>query len=138
MSACPCGSTKPFTICCEPYLTFKDKPKSVRQLVRARYCAYSLRAGNYREFLIRTWHPATQNRINMADLTNDNIVKWKGLNIMLAEQKADRGRAEFQATFNTGTGPDQVHHERAVFHRNKGNWYYVEGSVKTDSPPVQA
>ena len=138
MTACPCGSNKPFASCCEPFLIFKDKPKSVRQLVRARYCAYALGAGTYREFLLRTWHPATQNRINLSDLTNDNFLNWKGLDILLAEQKGDRGRAEFRATFSEGGGPDKVHHERAVFHRNKGVWYYVEGAVKEEALSAQA
>lgn len=135
ITLCPCGSAKPFADCCEPYLGFKDKPKSVRQLVRARYSAYALGAGTYRDFLVRTWHPATQNRINATDLTNDTFIQWKSLHIVLAEQQGDRGRAEFKATYSEGPGPDKIHHERAIFHRNKGIWYYVEGGVKTEALP---
>jgi uncharacterized protein YchJ len=105
-----------------------EKPKSVRQLVRARYCAYALGAGRHREFLIRTWHPATARSISIADLTNDNCV-WKGLEILSAEQKGDLGRVEFKATFSEDGGPDQIHHERAMFHRIKGVWLYLEGDV---------
>src|SRR5262245_37202790 len=131
MNNCPCGSEKPFASCCEPYLTLKENPKSVRQLVRARYCAYALGAGKHREFLIRTWHPSTARSISLADVTNDNFT-WKGLEIILAEHKGDMGRAEFKAVYSEGDGPDQVHHERAMFHRIKGVWLYIEGKVKQD------
>jgi len=128
MSHCPCGSDKPFADCCEPFLTLKQNPRSVRQLVRARYCAYALGAGRHREFLIRTWHPATARSISIADLTNDNLV-WKGLEILRAEQKGDYGRVEFKATFSDNEAPDQIHHEFALFNRIKGVWLYLEGRV---------
>jgi SEC-C motif-containing protein len=132
MSACPCGSDKPFAACCEPFLTFKDKPKSVRQLVRARFCAYKLGAGTYRDFLVRTWHPAAHGRINPTDLTNDAYVEWKALDILLAQQQGDQGGVEFKATYSERGGPDKIHHERSLFVRVKGVWYYVEGAVKTE------
>ena len=132
MTACLCGSNKAFADCCEPYLTLRQKPKSVRQLVRARYCAYARGAGTHREFLIRSWHPATARSISIADLSNDNY-RWQGLEIVSAEQKGDLGRVEFKASFREGEdGPPQVHHERAVFHRIKGVWLYLEGEVREE------
>jgi SEC-C motif-containing protein len=128
MTFCSCGSEKPFADCCEPFLTLKENPRSVRQLVRARYCAYALGAGRHREFLIRTWHPATARSISIADLTNDNLT-WKGLEILRAEQKGDYGRVEFKATFSDKEAPDQIHHEFALFNRIKGVWLYLEGKV---------
>lgn len=133
MTLCPCGSTKAFAACCEPYLTLKDKPKSVRQLVRARFCAYKLGAGTWREFLLRTWHPAAHSRINIADLTNDAYVTWKELEIVDAQQKGDKGGVEFKASYATRDGNEMVHHERALFVRVKGAWYYVEGAVRTEA-----
>lgn len=126
MSLCPCGSDKPFADCCEPFLLLKQNPKTVRQLVRARYSAYALGAGRHREFLIRTWHPATAGSIRLADLTNDNY-KWKGLELIRSEQKGDLGRVEFRAVFDNEEGLDQIHHEFATFHRLKGVWLYLEG-----------
>ena len=132
MTFCLCGSDKPFVACCEPFLTFREKPKSVRQLVRARYCAYALGAGTHREFLIRTWHPATARTISIADITNDHNV-WQGLEIISAEQKGDFGRVEFRATYREGDdGAIHVHHERAMFNRIKGVWLYVEGEVREE------
>ena len=129
MSLCPCSSAKPFADCCEPFLLLQDKPKSARALVRARFCAYKLGAGTYREFLMRTWHPATANKIIITDLTNDNL-QWTGLEILFAEQKGDKARVEFKAGYTDNLGQPHVHHERALFHRIKGTWMYLDGQVR--------
>ena len=133
MNACPCGSEKMFASCCEPFLNAHENPKSVRQLVRARFCAYKLGAGTWRDFLLRTWHPAAHARINPADLTNDSYVSWRNLDILAARQEGDKGFVEFKATYAMGDGQHKEHHERALFVRVKGVWYYCEGAVKTDS-----
>ena len=126
---CPCGSGKLFSQCCEPALQRREKPKSVRQMVRARYCAYALGAGNNREFLARTWHPSTLSKVRPADLTNDNF-QWQKLEIIRAEQKGDLGRVEFKATYVTPQdGKTHVHHELSLFKRVQGVWLYLEGQV---------
>lgn len=130
MSICYCGNTKTFAVCCEPFITLKDKPKSVRQLVRARYTAYALGAGKYREFLVRTWHPASVRSVSIQDLTND-IFTWKGLQIIQASQQGDYGKVEFKAKFSENDGADNLHHERSIFQRINGVWLYVEGEVRT-------
>jgi SEC-C motif-containing protein len=132
MTLCPCTSGKPFSTCCEPFLTFKENPKSVRALVRARFCAYKLGAGTYRDFLLRTWHPVAHGKINLDDLTNDSYITWKDLEILDAQQKGDKGGVEFKATYTERDGSDHIHHERSVFVRVKGAWYYVEGAVKAE------
>lgn len=126
---CYCGTGKPFAQCCEPFLTMKEKPKSVRQLVRARYSAYAIGAGKHREFLIRTWHPHTARGISIIDVSNDNLT-WKSLEIVETEQKGDVGKVEFKATYAEGDGSEHVHHERALFQRIKGVWLYVQGDVR--------
>ena len=110
----------------------KAKPKTVRQLVRSRYAAYALGDQKYREYLVRTWHPATAQHIRLADLIADDHV-WKGLEIIDSRQKGDLGRVEFRATYAVGDGPDQVHHEKSAFHRHKGVWLYLEGEVSEDA-----
>jgi SEC-C motif-containing protein len=109
----------------------KEKPKSVRQLVRARYSAYAAGAGKHREFLIRSWHPQTARNINILDISNDNFT-WKGLQIINAVQKGDLGQVEFKAFYVEEDGTEHVHHERAMFHRIKGLWLYVEGQIKDE------
>jgi SEC-C motif-containing protein len=126
---CLCGSNKAYEQCCEPLHTLIEKARTVKQLVRARYCAYARGAGQHREFLIRSWHPSTAKTINIADISNDSLT-WKGLDIIRTEQKGDMGRVEFKAIFcQEEGGPDQLHHEISLFHRIKGNWLYLEGKV---------
>lgn len=135
--SCPCGSDKTYAQCCQPLHTLKDKARTVKQLVRARYCAYARGAGTHREFLVRTWHPATAAQINIVDVTNDSL-QWCGLDILRAEQKGDMGRVEFKARFReTPDGPEQVHHEVSLFHRIKGQWLYVEGRVNDQAGQQQ-
>lgn len=129
---CPCGSEKPYSQCCEPLHTLKDKARTVKQLVRARYCAYARGAGQHREFLIRSWHPASAKNINVVDVTNDTY-QWCGLEIVRAEQQGDMGRVEFKARFRESDGgPEQIHHELSLFHRIKGNWLYLEGRINNE------
>ena len=126
---CVCGSGRAFGKCCEPFLTNKARPKTVKQLVRSRYAAYALGGDGHREYLVRTWHPATAQNIRMADLIADGHT-WTGLEILDSRQKGDLGRVEFRATYSVDVGPDQVHHETSAFHRHKGVWLYLEGEVK--------
>lgn len=126
---CACGSDKAFGKCCEPFLTFKAKPKTVKQLVRSRYAAYALGGEKNREYLVRTWHPATAKNIRLADLIAEDHV-WKSLEILDSSQKGDLGRVEFRAVYSVAGGPDQIHHETSAFHRDKGMWLYLEGEVR--------
>ena len=129
---CRCGSEKPFSQCCEPFLQRKEKPRSVRQMVRARYCAYALGAGDNREFLACIWHPAALQKVRPADLTNDNL-QWQKLDIIRAEQKGDMGRVEFKASYKVpGDDKVHVHHELSLFQRSHGVWLYLEGQVREE------
>ena len=94
--------------------------------MRSRYTAYAL--GQYGEYLIGTWHPASAKNLNAADLSMPKYT-WLGLEIVDHEQKGDFGKVEFKATFQDGNGPEEVHHERSIFHRLDGAWLYVEGEV---------
>ena len=129
---CICGSGRLFGKCCQPFLEYKAKPKTAKQLVRSRYAAYALGAlgeTGHREYLVRTWHPATARNISMADLIAEGHT-WKGLEIIDARQKGDLARVEFRARFCVNDGPELIHHETSAFHRDKGVWLYLEGEVK--------
>ena len=128
---CYCGSDKTFTECCEPFLMMKEKPRSVRQLVRARYTAYAIGGGQHGKFLLHTWHPRTTPNIDVVEISNDNLT-WKGLEIIDAQQQGDTGRVEFKASYADDDGNEHVHHEHALFHRIKGLWLYVEGEVEDE------
>ena len=125
---CVCGSGRAFGKCCQPFLEFKAKPKTARQLVRSRYTAYALGGDRNREYLVRTWHPATAKNIHLADLIASGHA-WTNLEILDAKQKGDLARVEFRASYSVDGGPQQIHHEISAFHRHKGVWLYLEGEI---------
>jgi SEC-C motif-containing protein len=40
MQTCPCGSQKPFSDCCEPYVSGAEAAPTAEALMRSRYSAY--------------------------------------------------------------------------------------------------
>ena len=38
---CPCGSSKSYSQCCEPFLTGKVNPATAEALMRSRYTAFA-------------------------------------------------------------------------------------------------
>lgn len=125
---CPCCSGKPFAECCEPVLLMQQKPKTAKALMRARYCAFALGAGTHREFLIRSWHPATPQQVHYVDLTNDST-QWNGLEVLNSAQDGDSAQVEFIARFNDSKGQPHQHHETSQFYRVQGQWLYFDGKV---------
>ena len=56
---------------------------------------------------------------------------WLGLEIVAKEQKGDQGVVEFRASFRDENGANQVMHEKSVFQRIGGSWFYVGGEVSS-------
>ncbi len=126
---CPCDSGKPFARCCEPFLTGKDTPRTVKQLMRSRYTAFAL--GGYGNYLHATWHPNTVGMVMAEDLDVAEI-PWVGLTIIDDEQNGNRGRVEFKARYLDDDGIEHVHHEHSAFLRVNGKWLYLEGKVREE------
>jgi SEC-C motif-containing protein len=129
---CICGSGRVFGKCCQPFLTYQAKPKTAKQLMRSRYAAYAIGDEKGREYLVRTWHPATASNIRLADLIAEGHT-WLGLEILDAKQKGDLARVEFKAIYRVDDGPEIIHQEVSAFHRHQGVWLYLEGEV-SESP----
>lgn len=117
---CPCCSNKAFKHCCAPYLSGTANAKTVKQLMRSRYCAFAL--GGYADYLIHTWHPSTAPDIS--DLSETGP-EWVMLDVVGSEQNGNSGTVEFKAVYIDEEGHEAVHHEVSEFVRVKGKWYYV-------------
>lgn len=126
MNLCVCDSNKEFSLCCEPLLNGLAKAKTVRQLVRSRYAAYAL--GGHASYLLQTWHASTASNIKAAEL-NTSTYEWDSLEIIRHQQKGDYGQVDFIARYKDGEGIEQVHHEVALFRRENGEWFYLNGQV---------
>ena len=47
------------------------------------------------------------------------------------EQHGDKGLVEFRARYRDDKGQEQVMHEKSVFQRSGGRWFYVGGEVSS-------
>jgi SEC-C motif-containing protein len=129
MKACPCGSGRLYTECCEPYITGKAKAPSAEALMRSRYSAYAEHAVDY---IINTCAHRGKNDIDYKSTKDwSEQSTWLGLKIIATEKggPADTGgTVEFEAVYERD-GLKDVHHELARFKKENGEWLYDDGTV---------
>jgi len=127
---CPCGSTKPFSFCCEPAIEGYKAATTAEGLMRSRYTAFAMGMVDY---LINTTASSHRNP-NDAEVLEEQIqaTTWVGLEILtteLGKQDDDEGVVEFIASFEADGQPGELH-ERSNFRREHGQWVYVDGEVE--------
>lgn len=132
---CPCGSKKAFSDCCGRFLDGGEKPRTPEQLMRSRYTAYTL--GDRGDYLVSTWLTAVELGYTAADFNKETEqkIQWQKLEIIKSSQKGNLGQVEFKAYYTqtdkkdagaASTGTFLLHHEKSLFKRMDGVWYYVE------------
>lgn len=117
-NACPCGSGKPFKLCCQLYLSGKAYPKDAETLMRSRYSAYV--TGNL-PYLRRSWHPDTCPELDDGDLKT----QWSRLEVLSSKKGLKKSVVEFKAWFIDGD-EERALHEVSLFRLYKKRWVYVE------------
>ena len=123
---CVCGSNKLYKRCCGRFLDNGELAKTPEQLMRSRYSAYAL--GNHGDYLLRTWFPPTAGTLT-AEALSERGQQWTRLEILARAQQGDKGWVEFNAWYRAADGSEQVLHEKSVFQRSAGRWFYVGGEV---------
>ncbi len=118
---CPCGSGTSYDACCGRLHRGAAQAETPEELMRSRYAAYAVRDGDY---VWRTWHPRTR----PLSVTPDPDVRWTGLVV----HDADGDEVEFTARFERLGAPGSMH-ERSVFARRAGRWFYVEATTDSAS-----
>ncbi len=98
--------------------------KTALDLMKSRYLSYTLGEIDY---IMETHDPATRDKISK-EATEEwaKSSEWKGLEIVSVEggeESDDRGIVEFKAYFSED-GRDQIHHEKSLFVKKDGRWYY--------------
>ncbi|MDO5049776.1 MAG: YchJ family metal-binding protein [Actinomycetaceae bacterium] len=119
---CPCGSTKEYSQCCEPYHRGTPAP-TAEALMRSRYSAFVL---ENEEYLLSTWDPRT--RPPRVEFQPD--IEWTGLEILKTVKGglADTmGMVHFKAHFKTADGRG-AQEERSKFLRPESGapWIFVD------------
>jgi SEC-C motif-containing protein len=125
---CICCSKKPFADCCARFLGGTQQARTPEQLMRSRYSAYAL--GGHGDYLLRTWFPATAAGLTARELSQRSC-EWLRLEILAKQQHGDKGLVEFRARYRDDKGQEQVMHEKSVFQRSGGRWFYVGGEVSS-------
>ena len=134
MSNCYCGSSAPYSACCEPVISGVQPAESAEQLMRARYSAY---VGAQMDFIFETTHPDHREGYDHAGTKEwaENS-EWLGLEIIdtrLGQQKDATGEVEFIARFREKDALRE-HHENAQFKKMDERWYFTDGVMVKTKP----
>jgi len=131
---CPCGSSLTFEACCEPFLLERGKPKTARDLMRSRYCAYAM--GSV-EYLYKTSGPKVRKEFDAESSRKwAESAKWTGIEILAEEgglENDDTGVVEFLAHYSVNDTKFD-HHERAEFAKIDGEWRFIDGKIFGPDP----
>uniref|UniRef100_A0A2A4Z4F6 YchJ-like middle NTF2-like domain-containing protein n=1 Tax=OCS116 cluster bacterium TaxID=2030921 RepID=A0A2A4Z4F6_9PROT len=127
--ACPCGSKRKFSQCCDRYISGAKTAPIAEALMRSRYTAYTLGKVDY---ILATWAEQTRQTVNAADLIQrckeTEYVSLKIISKLGGTRKHTEGQVEFAAAFKS-LGKIQTHRELSNFIKQDGQWYYVDGDV---------
>ncbi len=138
MSDCPCGSGKPYSECCEPFLKGASSPETAEQLMRSRYSAYVVGEVDYIHNTLHPDHRADHDLDAARKWSRDS--EWLGLEIVATSQGGDgdaRGVVEFKAGYRDRSGIHQAH-EISQFEKVDGKWMYVDGAMPRPDTVVRS
>ena len=135
-SACPCQSNKSYADCCGRFHRGAEFPQTAEQLMRSRYAAYVLKNVPY---IVATTVPSQQALLNVPAIQAwAENTQWLGLQILNTEtltkvQSAVEFNAPFKREKGQGEEGEQAHHERSIFVKIDGHWYFVDPTVPLPS-----
>jgi SEC-C motif domain protein len=137
MEQCPCGSGLTYADCCEPIIKGTRPAETAEALMRSRYSAYAKVETGY---IFETTHPKHREGYD-ADGTKEwaESAEWQGLEIVSTKNGGPddvTGEVEFIARF-TENGEPKVHHERALFRKEKSGWLFTDGKAAGHQPVVR-
>lgn len=126
---CPCGTSKPYEACCEPYHNTKNAP-SAEALMRSRYSAFVF---GLVEYLYETTHPSHRAKNLKEEIAlTCKAVAWTKLELLsvwLGKENDNVGKVSFRASF-VQEGKNGSHVEHSRFKRFGKAWMYVDGEVE--------
>ncbi len=132
---CPCGHGQTYSECCYPLHNDHDFAKTAEQLMRSRYCAWTLGLIDY---LFQTTWSKQQASLVRKDLEEwAERTRWLALTIVdtaAGQSGDDQGEVEFRARFCLP--PEQQvheHHERSRFVKENDRWFFVDPNLPVHS-----
>jgi SEC-C motif domain protein len=138
MDFCPCGSQKPYAECCEPLLLNISFASTAEQLMRARYTAY---VKNAIQFVLDTTLQEKRKECDEKAIRDWSLnSQWHKLEIISTSNGGPEhieGTVEFIAHF-TEYGVLKNLHEKGLFKKINGQWFYVDGEIQKSKPFIRA
>jgi SEC-C motif-containing protein len=134
MDSCPCGSAKPYAVCCRPLISGERLAGSAEELMRSRYSAYVKKETAW---LRESLHPGHRADFDEASSRAwAERATWHGIEILYTTKGGpddQEGTVEFVVRF-TESSTRQEHHELSSFQRTGGKWYFTMGKPLPPRP----
>jgi SEC-C motif-containing protein len=135
---CPCGQRRPLEDCCGRFIAGRESPTSAEELMRSRYTAF---ATHQIDYLIASHHPETRGEVVRDDVKRwSEGMTWRGLEILDivdGQPGDDQGWVEFIAR-GSERGAERIHHERSLFRRHQGRWFFHTAEHPKQAPTQRA
>jgi SEC-C motif-containing protein len=127
---CPCGSNLSLENCCLTIIEATKVAPTAQALMRSRYSAYTLLNAQY---LIDSTHYSTRSNFSKSEIEAwAKESSWQKLEIISTHkglENDEAGEVEFKAFYKDSKGTPNIHHEKSVFKKEEGRWYFVNGKV---------
>ena len=130
MSLCPCGSSKPYSNCCEPIHNDPTQAHTPEELMRSRYCAHEKKLV---DFVVNTYHPSCHAEEQRAEIAESIESNWCGLEVISSEDSTNEneGFVTFKAYFELD-GQQYSLEERSRFIKESDQWFYIDGTFPNE------
>ena len=126
ISKCFCGSGDTFEQCCKPIIDGTQSAPTAQALMRSRYSAYVIIASQY---LIDSTYISQRANYSKTDIEAwAKESHWQKLEIIDCKKgllNDSIGEVEFKAYYKDSKNILQIHHEKSVFKKESGDWFYV-------------
>ncbi|MEH6564661.1 MAG: YchJ family protein [Halopseudomonas sp.] len=122
---CPCDSSLTYGDCCQPLHAGAPAP-GAEQLMRSRYCAYTLGLIDY---LVSTTLPAQQELLDVEPMRLwSEQSRWLGLRVEQVKDGAGGNRAQvtFEAHWADPDGSRHSHRECSDFKQVGARWFFID------------
>jgi len=138
-SHCPCGTARPYEMCCAMYHNNPGTAPTAETLMRSRYSAFTLNKFDYIQDTQKLDSGQEQSAGDIAD-SNDHT-QWIKLDVIETQEGGEKdqtGMVSFCAHFKEGKHIGRLS-ERSLFKRIDGTWYYTSGEheVQGNTPLIK-
>ncbi len=127
---CFCNSNLTFENCCKPIIEGTQQASTAEALMRSRYSAYASVATQY---LLDSTHISERANYSKTEIeTWAKESSWQKLEIIACKNGLEEdsvGEVEFKAYFKDSKNASKIHHEKSVFQKENGIWYFVSGEI---------